>query len=203
MHKKSDFQWTTEAEAAFKQIKKLIAELSTLTTPMEKEELIVYLAVAREAVSTILMIERETKQTPIYFVSRALQGPEINYTPMEKLVLALVHASKRLKRYFQAHPSIVITDQPIKQVLSKPEIIGRLQKWSIELGEYDIQYRLRISVRGLILADFIVERPEDDSLAAPIEVEEEPPDPWTLFMDGSSCINGFRAGLILTNPEGT
>ncbi|GJX50791.1 reverse transcriptase domain-containing protein, partial [Tanacetum coccineum] len=34
---------------------------------------------------------------------------------MEKLVLALVHASKRLKRYFQAHPIIVVTDQPIKQ----------------------------------------------------------------------------------------
>ncbi|GJT27122.1 reverse transcriptase domain-containing protein [Tanacetum coccineum] len=119
--KKSDFQWTTEAKSAFKQMKKLIAELPTLTTPIEKEELIVYLTPAIEAVSTVLMTEREMQQMPIYFVSRALQGPEINYTPMEKLVLALVHASKRLKRYFQAHPIIVITDQPIKQVLSKPE----------------------------------------------------------------------------------
>ncbi|GJT68197.1 reverse transcriptase domain-containing protein [Tanacetum coccineum] len=47
--KKSDFQWTAEAEAAFKQMKKLIAELPTLTIPLEKEELIVYLAAAREA----------------------------------------------------------------------------------------------------------------------------------------------------------
>ncbi|GKE73261.1 reverse transcriptase domain-containing protein [Tanacetum coccineum] len=69
---------------------------------------------------------------PVYFVSRALQGPEINCTSMEKVVLALVHASKRLKKYFQAHPIVIITDQPIKQVLLK---------WSIELGEYDIQYR--------------------------------------------------------------
>ncbi|GJT46618.1 reverse transcriptase domain-containing protein [Tanacetum coccineum] len=126
--KKSDFQWTTEAEAAFKQMKKLIAELPTLTAPMEKEKLIVYLAAAREAVSVVLMTEREAKQMLIYFVSRASQGPEINYTPMKKLVLALVHASKRLKRYFQAHPIVVITDHPIKQVLSKPEITGRLQK---------------------------------------------------------------------------
>ncbi|GJY96838.1 reverse transcriptase domain-containing protein [Tanacetum coccineum] len=200
---KSDFQWTAEAEAAFKQMKKLMVELPTLTAPMEKEELIVYLATAREAVSVVLMTKREVKQMPIYFVSRALQGPEINYTPMEKLVLALVNASKRLKRYFQAHPIIVITDQPIKQVLSKPEIAGRLQKWSIELGEYDIQYRPRISVKGQILADFIVERPEDDSLAAPMEVEEELSEPWTLFTDGSSYIDGSRAGLILTDPEGT
>ncbi|GKA90033.1 reverse transcriptase domain-containing protein [Tanacetum coccineum] len=71
--KKSDFQWTTEAKAAFKQMKKLIAELPTLTVPMEKEEVIVYLAAAREAVSAVLMTEREAKQMPIYFVSHALQ----------------------------------------------------------------------------------------------------------------------------------
>ncbi|GKA35813.1 reverse transcriptase domain-containing protein [Tanacetum coccineum] len=49
--KKSDFQWTVEAEAAFKEMKRLIAKLPTLTAPMEKEELIVYLAAAREAVN--------------------------------------------------------------------------------------------------------------------------------------------------------
>nr|GEV09989.1 hypothetical protein [Tanacetum cinerariifolium] len=50
MHEKSDFQWTAKAKAAFKQMKELIAELPTRTAPMEKEELIVYLAAAREAV---------------------------------------------------------------------------------------------------------------------------------------------------------
>ncbi|GJW75360.1 hypothetical protein Tco_0134730 [Tanacetum coccineum] len=56
--KKSDFQWTAKAEVAFKQMKKLIAGLPTLTAPMEKEELIVYLAAAREAVSAVLMTEK-------------------------------------------------------------------------------------------------------------------------------------------------
>ncbi|GJX68377.1 reverse transcriptase domain-containing protein [Tanacetum coccineum] len=70
--KKSDFQWTAKAEAAFKEMKKLIAELPTLTAPMENEELIVYLAAAREAVIAVLMTEREAKQIPVYFVSHAL-----------------------------------------------------------------------------------------------------------------------------------
>ncbi|GKF81845.1 reverse transcriptase domain-containing protein, partial [Tanacetum coccineum] len=61
------------------------------------------------------------------------------------------------------HPIIVITDQPIQQILSRPEVAGRLQKWSIELGEYAIHYRPRVSVKGQILADFIVKRPEEDS----------------------------------------
>ncbi|GKB85283.1 reverse transcriptase domain-containing protein [Tanacetum coccineum] len=120
---------------------------------------------------------------------------------MEKLVLALVHVSKRLKRYFQAHPIIVITDQPIQQVLSRPEVAGRLQKWIIELGEYAIHYRPRVSVKGHILADFIVERPKEESSDTPMEVEEEFPKLWILFTDGSSCTYGSRAGLILTNLE--
>ncbi|GJW50050.1 reverse transcriptase domain-containing protein [Tanacetum coccineum] len=145
---------------------------------MEREELIMYLAAVREAVSAVLMREREAKQMPVYFVSRALQGSKINYTSIEKLVLALVHARKRLKRYFQDHTIIVITDQPIKQILSRPQVAGRLQKWSIKLGEYDIQYGPRTSVKGQILADFIVECPEDDPLDTPMEAEEELPDPW-------------------------
>ncbi|GJS77623.1 reverse transcriptase domain-containing protein [Tanacetum coccineum] len=91
--KKSDFHWTAEAEEAFKQMKQLITELPMLAAPMEKEELIVYLATAKETISAVPMTEREAKQMPIYFVNRALRGPEINYTSMEKLVLALVHAN--------------------------------------------------------------------------------------------------------------
>ncbi|GJV02302.1 reverse transcriptase domain-containing protein [Tanacetum coccineum] len=52
------------------------------------------------------------------------------------------------------------------------------------------------------VGNFIVERPEDDSLVATTKAKEELPKPWTLFMDGSSCIDGSRAGLILTNLEG-
>ncbi|GJT08876.1 reverse transcriptase domain-containing protein [Tanacetum coccineum] len=202
--KKSDFHWTTEAEAkeAFKQMKKLIAELPVLNLLMEKEELIVYLAAAKETVSAVLMKEREAKQMPIYFVSRALRGPEINYTSMEKLVLDLIHASKRLKRYIQAYPIIVIMDQPIQNVLSRPEVAGRLQKWSIELGKYVIHYRPRVSVKGQILADFIVERPEEESLNTLMEVEEELPELCILFTNESSCTDGSGVGLILTNLEG-
>ncbi|GJV09096.1 reverse transcriptase domain-containing protein [Tanacetum coccineum] len=95
--KKSDFQWTPEAEEAFKQMKKLIAELPTLTAPREREELIIYLAAAKEAISAVLMTDREGRQIPVYFVSRTLRGPEVNYTPMEKLVLALLTQNAKVK----------------------------------------------------------------------------------------------------------
>nr|GEW01358.1 reverse transcriptase domain-containing protein [Tanacetum cinerariifolium] len=137
-----------------------------------------------------------------FMENRALRGLEINYTSMEKLVLALLHASKRLKEYFQAHPIIVITDQLIKHVLSSSKVAGRMQKWSIQLGEYGIHYRPRVSVKGKILSDFIVERREEESSDTLMEAEEELPAPWTLFTNGSSCVDGSGAGMILTNPEG-
>nr|GEU65924.1 reverse transcriptase domain-containing protein [Tanacetum cinerariifolium] len=71
--KKSDVHWTTKAEEAFKQMRQLIAELPMLIIPMENEELIVYLAAAKETVSANLMTERKAKQMPIYFASTALR----------------------------------------------------------------------------------------------------------------------------------
>ncbi|GJT97688.1 reverse transcriptase domain-containing protein [Tanacetum coccineum] len=130
-----------------------------------------------------------------------LLGPELNYSPMEKLVLSLVFTAKRLRRYFQAHPIAVITDQPIKQIMSRPDVAGRLQKWSVMLGEHNITYRPRTSVKGQILADFLVEKPDENLPETP--ATDIPQEPWTLFTDGSSCIDGSGAGLILTSPEGT
>nr|GEY00023.1 hypothetical protein [Tanacetum cinerariifolium] len=68
----------TYQQEAFKEMKQSIAKLPMLTAPKENEELIIYLAAAKEAVCAVLMTERDGKQVPIYFVSRALQGPEIS-----------------------------------------------------------------------------------------------------------------------------
>nr|GEW34514.1 reverse transcriptase domain-containing protein [Tanacetum cinerariifolium] len=198
--KKSDFSWTAKAEQAFQQLKQHLSELPLLVAPNPQEELIMYLSPTHRAASAVLMTERGTTQMLIYFISRALQGPELNHSPMEKLVLSLVFAAKRLCRYFQAHPITVITDQPIKQVMTRPDVARRLQKWSIMLGEHNIAYRPRTSVKGQILADFLTEMPDGVTRAYPAEVAQE--EPWTLFTDGSSCVDGSGAGLILTNPEG-
>nr|GEX28033.1 reverse transcriptase domain-containing protein [Tanacetum cinerariifolium] len=96
---------------------------------------------------------------------------------------------------------VVITDQPIKQVISKPDALGRLQKWSVLLGEHNISYRQRTAVKGQILADLIIEKPDTD--VAPPRSKVKLHEPWILFTDGSSCVDGSGAGLILTNLEGT
>ncbi|GKB23730.1 reverse transcriptase domain-containing protein [Tanacetum coccineum] len=69
------------------------------------------------------------------------------------------------------------------------------------LGEHNITYRPRTSVKGQILADFLIEKPDESP--SDTSVVETPQEPWTLFTDGSSCVDGSGAGLILTSPEGT
>nr|GEX84166.1 reverse transcriptase domain-containing protein [Tanacetum cinerariifolium] len=96
--KKSDFRWTAEAEQAFQQLKQHLSELPILVAPKPQEELIMYLSATYGAVRAVQITERGTTQTPIYFIIRALQGPELNYSPIEKLVLSLVFAAKRLRR---------------------------------------------------------------------------------------------------------
>ncbi|GJX94410.1 reverse transcriptase domain-containing protein [Tanacetum coccineum] len=75
-------------------------------------------------------------------------------------------------------------------------------KCKFELESFDITYRLRTSIRGQILADFIAEKPDEEGPSMEVQAEEAILEPWTLFTDGSSCLEGSGAGLILTSPEG-
>ncbi|XP_071739418.1 uncharacterized protein [Rutidosis leptorrhynchoides] len=145
--KKSDFKWIDEAEKRFQEMKTLLKDLPTLTAPVTGQALILYLAVSKEAVSSILVAEQGDAQMPIYLVSKALSGSELNYLPIEKLLYAFIITSRRLRRYFQAHPITVLTDQPIRQLLYNPKISGRLTKWAIELGEHEIAYCARNAIK--------------------------------------------------------
>nr|GEV54200.1 reverse transcriptase domain-containing protein [Tanacetum cinerariifolium] len=71
---------------------------------------------------------------------------------------------------------------------------------SIMLGEHNITYKPRTSVKGQILADILIEIPGDVSQVVLTAITQG--EPWTLFTDGSSCVDGSSAGLILTNAEG-
>nr|GFB00030.1 reverse transcriptase domain-containing protein [Tanacetum cinerariifolium] len=95
---------------------------------------------------------------------------------------------------------VVKSHTEAEMVMSHPDVAGRLQKWSIMLGEYNITYRLRTSIKGQILADFLNEMPGNASQGMSVAATQE--EPWTLFTDGSSCVDGSGAWLILTNPEG-
>ena len=107
--------------------------------------------------SAVLIRDKDRVQHLVYYCNRALRGEEERYPRIEKLILALVTAARKLRPYFQAHTIKVLTEYPMKQVLHKPKTLGRLMKWAIELSEFDIRYNPKTAIKGQVLADFVME----------------------------------------------
>ena len=197
---KKAFQWDAKCEEAFTALKTYMSSPPILVSAVEGELLTLYLAVSDFSTSAVLVRDKERAQHPVYYCSRALRGAEERYLRMEKLILALVTAARKLRPYFQAHTIEVPTEYLMKQVLHKPEVSGRLMKWAIELSEFDIRYKTKITIKGEVLADFVMEFAPIE-LAKTTHVEDDLPI-LKLFVDGASNAQGSGAGLILTSPEG-
>ena len=105
-----------------------------LSKPKEGEKLYLYLAIFEKAVSIALVREEEKVQWLVYYVSKRLLDTEIKYPELEKLVLALMVASRKLRPYFHRHLIKVLINYPPRQVLQNPKASDRLLKWAIELG---------------------------------------------------------------------
>ena len=114
--------WGPEQEKAFAYLKQYLSTPPIFSSPLPEEKLFMYLAVSEVVVSAMLFREENKKQRPVFYVSRMLLDAETRYSAVEKMVLALVNAKKKLCHYFKTHPIIVITDFPINQILSKPEV---------------------------------------------------------------------------------
>nr|XP_025636282.1 uncharacterized protein LOC112730408 [Arachis hypogaea] len=165
------FNWTEECENAFTELKHHLTSPPILQRP-----------------------ETETgrKQNPVYFISRVLQPTETRYPKIEQLALALITTARRLQHYFQSHTIIVRTDQPLRQILTRPELAGRLIKWSVELSEFDIQYKSRKTLKSQVLADFISELTNDTH-----NTEAS----WSIHVDGASNKEGNGAGILLKEGD--
>ena len=93
----------------------------------------------------------------------------------------------------QAHPVVVLTDLLFRGTIHKPDLSGRMAHWAMELSEYGIQYKPRLSKKGQVLADFLEEIPQPGTCP-------NGKGWWTLCVDGASKQSGAGIGLQLTSP---
>ena len=106
LNKWKGFEWTEECALAFQQLKEYLARPPIMSSPEANEMLFAYIAIAFHAVSLVLIREDNGTQRPVYYVSKLLHEVEIRYLPLEKAVLAIVQATRKLPYYFQEreHP---------------------------------------------------------------------------------------------------
>ncbi|KAJ9561688.1 hypothetical protein OSB04_006848 [Centaurea solstitialis] len=203
LRKNQGFLWTDEHEKALQELKRYMTSPPLLTKPVEGESLQLYLAVSKNATSAVLVREEDQRQQPIYYVSKSFLDAETRYTSMEKLLLGLMTAAKKLRHYFESHHIIVVTNYPLKTVLRKPELTGRLAKWSIYLSGFDIEFRPKTAIKSQVLADFVAEfSPGLEPTTCDEVVMISDNQPWILYVDGSSNVRGCGLGIVLKSSQG-
>ncbi|XP_062098763.1 uncharacterized protein LOC133804633 [Humulus lupulus] len=188
--KSTNTTWGPEQRKALEELKTYLSSPPILSSPIANEDLFLYLSISQFAVSSVLFREEANRQKPVFYCSKMLLDAKTRYSMMEKLALALLTAKKKLRQYFESHTIIVYTDYPLKQVLSKPDLSGRLSKWAIELGTYDIQFSPRKAKKGQVLADFLVEIQSFTPDTLPELLKSEDQWVWTMHTDGASNSQG-------------
>ena len=144
-------------------------------------------------------------------MSKLLHEAKIRYLPLEKAILAVVHATHKLSRYFQAHSVAVLTQLPLRALCRSADYIGRIAKWGTILGAFDIKYMPCISVKGQVLVDLMAEftkspfkkevetQHRDGKSVGSITLQE--PLIWKVYVDGAANQRGSGVGLVLISLE--
>nr|KAJ0186576.1 hypothetical protein LSAT_V11C900479430 [Lactuca sativa] len=227
---KNNFNWTTEAESALREIKKALHALPTLASPIPGEVLQVYLSMSKDAISPVLTVDRQGRQLPIYFVSRALQGPEMNYSVIDMCISNYIFSidfhhllanylhimDKRylivFKLYFQSKRKARKQKEAGDTIesLGTEEIRKLLKSRSYSVSRDVYSMSTHEDSRSYTWSPFRIRIPQGGS---PRELQQEATKAdngvWsrkddnqrcTLHTYGASSKEGSCAGLILTSP---
>ena len=107
-----------------------------MSNPEVDEVLFAYVIVALHVVSLVLIRVDSSIQRLIYYVSKSLHEAEVHYLPLEKAILAVVHATRKLPHYFQAHTVVVLTQLPLRSLLQSADYMGKIVKWGHNLRSF-------------------------------------------------------------------
>ena len=117
INKGKGFEWSEDCIVAFHQLKEYLSRPPIMFSLEADEVLYAYIAVDPHVISLVLIRDDNGLQKPVYYVSKLLHEAEVRYLPLEKAILAVVHATRKLPHYFQAHTMVVLTQLPLKFVL--------------------------------------------------------------------------------------
>jgi hypothetical protein len=177
LRKSGPFSWTKEAEQVFQELKQHLVSLPILVAPEPGEPLYLYIVVATEAVSMVLVVERtaqedqvalegqepegsagvRTVQRPVYYVSEVLHEVKARYLETHKLLYDVLVTFRKLRHYFQAHWVMVVTSFPLRVILYNSNATDNITKLDAELAEFQLDFQPRHAIKSQVLADFIME----------------------------------------------
>ena len=134
---------------------------------------------------------------------------ECRYIMIERLCLALVWATRRLRHYVIEYSILLVSQlDPLRYMFERPALIGRLMRWLVLLTEFDIQYVTQKSVKGSVIVDHVASLPASDDR----QIDDDFPDGqfvfvtniagWRLYFDSAANQSRFGIGILLISPQG-
>ncbi|PKU62531.1 putative mitochondrial protein [Dendrobium catenatum] len=149
MKKDTPFIWDDACHEAFNSIKQYLLNPPILAAPIPGKPLILYTAALEESLGALLAQTNEDgKENALYYISRRLIGAESKYSPIEKQCLALIFATQKLRHYMLSHKITLISKvDPLKFLMTRPTLTGRLAKWAVLLMQFDITYMPQKAVK--------------------------------------------------------
>ncbi|XP_073138712.1 uncharacterized protein [Henckelia pumila] len=150
-------EWNEQSEKDFRELKAYLKEILVLNKPVQEEKLFVYLSFTPRAANSVLVRKEGVNHIPVYFISHALNGAQLNYMTQENLALTLVITARKLRPYFLSHLITVLTNSSLRKISANPNASGRLINWVTELRECDIKFEPQSAIKVQALADFLAE----------------------------------------------
>ena len=207
LKKDAQINWNEDCQEAFEKLKQYLMNPPVLVPPVPGHPLTLYLTIHNESLGALLAQSHpdDGKERAIYYLSKKFTVSEQNYSESEKTCVALVWVLHRLRQYTLHYQTFLVTENdPIRYLLNRPALVGKLAKWQILISEFDIQTSSQKSVKGRVIADMLAECPgeaREDNLPDDriLSTEEHT---WTMFFDGAVNLSGSGTGAVLISPDG-
>jgi len=120
----------THAKTPLTASKRYLLSPPILGAPVLTKPLLLYIVSQELSLGDLCAQENsEGKERALHYLSHTLVKAALNYSPIEKICLALMFVVQKLRHYMQSHIVYVISKaDPIKYILSRPVLHGRLTK---------------------------------------------------------------------------
>ena len=137
--------WTANEEKYEKVVRALKSALCSypvLRQPNFDKPFVLYTDASNYAIGGVICQLIELKMCAIHYVSRSLQGPELNYSVQEKEALGIIFCVKKFRKLILGSKFKIrcLTDHKSLECLTNSkEIAGRMSRWAMIMSEYNYQ----------------------------------------------------------------
>jgi hypothetical protein len=178
------FHWDESAQRSFEALKRALKSAPLLRPPNYNKDFLLYLVATESTIGMLLVQEEDLlEEHVIYYLIRGPVGPELNYSHIEKLVLAAIHGVQQFLHYILFHKTTIIVIVNLFQYMLTERVIGKkISRWIVILQEFDSDFVSVKSKKSLLFAELISELSVESSDVMP----EESPIKGNLFMISSS-----------------